>query len=96
MTEEKQTERKQLTRADVLERLKECWELLDFGREELSKEEDDKIQYNLKLADLFSDLQGAKEISSVNAIGFEYEEESEEYEEEERAGDAEEQAAPGE
>lgn len=89
MTEEKQTERKQLTRADVLERLKECWELLDFGREELSKEEDDKIQYNLKLADLFSDLQGAKEISSVNAIGFEYEEE-------ERAGAAEEQAAPGE
>lgn len=76
MAEEKQAERKQLTRADVLERLKECWELLDFEREELSKDEDDKIQYNLKLADLFSDLQGAKEITNVNAIGFEYEEES--------------------
>lgn len=96
MTEEKQTERKQLTRADVLERLKECWELLDFGREELSKDEDDKIQYNLRLADLFGELQGAKEITSVNAIGFEYEDEGEEYEEEARAGGAEEQAAPGE
>lgn len=86
MAEEKQAERKQLTRADVLERLKECWELLDFEREELSKDEDDKIQYNLKLADLFSDLQGAKEITNVNAIGFEYEEESGyENEEEERA-----------
>ncbi len=86
MAEERQTERKQLTRADVLERLKECWELLDFEREELSKDEDDKIQYNLKLADLFSDLQGAKEITNVNAIGFEYEEESGyENEEEERA-----------
>lgn len=87
MAEEKQAERKQLTRADVLERLKECWELLDFEREELSKDEDDKIQYNLKLADLFSDLQGAKEITNVNAIGFEYEEESgcENEEEEEKA-----------
>lgn len=87
MAEEKQVERKQLTRADVLERLKECWELLDFEREELSKDEDDKIQYNLKLADLFSDLQGSKEITNVNAIGFEYEEESEygDEEEEEKA-----------
>lgn len=42
--------------------------ILDGG--ELTGGQMELVQYNLKLADLFGELQGARDFSSVSAIGF--------------------------
>lgn len=61
---------KELTRTEVLTRLREIWELLKPGKEELTQAQMELVQWNIKLADLFNDLQGAKDFSPVHAIGF--------------------------
>lgn len=61
---------RELTRAEVLSRLREVWELLRLDGGELTGGQMELVQYNLKLADLFGELQGARDFSSVSAIGF--------------------------
>lgn len=61
---------RELTRAEVLTRLREVWELFRLDGGELTGGQMELVQYNLKLADLFGELQGARDFSSVSAIGF--------------------------
>ena len=61
---------KELTRTEVLTRLREVWEMLKPGKEELTQAQMESVQYNIKLAEVFNDLQGAKDFSPVHAIGF--------------------------
>ena len=88
MEERKDRKRKAITRADVLERLRDCWELLDVKTSaEIQKGIGERIEYNFKLVELFIGLNDCKELSEVGAIGFavedeESEEESPEEEEE--------------
>ena len=76
-------ERKLITRDEVLTLMHDCYEILRKARSgELTQSGTEFLNYTLKLADVYSDLQGAKNISEVSAIGFEYEE-AEESEDEE-------------
>lgn len=63
-------ERKQLTRADVLERLREIWELLPLDGEELTAAQGERVEMNFSLAKLWCDVTGNREVSEVSAIGF--------------------------
>lgn len=59
-----------LTRDDVLSRLREIWEIIDLKGDELSPSVSERIGYNLSVARLFVDLQGAKDFNEVHEIGF--------------------------
>ena len=80
---EKERERRELTRGDVLERLREVWELVRLDGRELTSAQSELVSYNLKLAALFSELQDARNFSSVDAIGFRIEDDEDESEDEE-------------
>ena len=75
--------RKIITEADILERMRECWEKLSFDRK-LSKREEDVIDTNFNLIQLYVSLKRGGEEHSF-ACGFEYEdaEDEEENEDEE-------------
>ena len=69
----KEEERKLLTRDEVLALLHDVYEHLSNTKYvELTHAALEMVQLSLKLADVYSDLQGAKNISEVGAIGFEY------------------------
>ena len=69
----KQEERKLLTRDEVLALLHDVYEHLSNTKYiELTQSALEMVQLSLKLADIYSDLQGSKNISEVGAIGFEY------------------------
>ena len=77
----KEEKRKEITRADIMERMRDCWERLSFDRK-LSKREESLIESNLYLIKLYKELnQGERDCEHTFACGFEYEEEESEYEE---------------
>ena len=78
--EEETSERRLLTREDVLERLRDCWEVCDFRNGRLSRTDKELLDMNLYIARLFTEVQEASDVSEVSsAIGFQYENEDEEY-----------------
>lgn len=80
---EKERERRELTLGEVLERLREVWELVRLDGRELTSAQSELVSYNLKLAALFSELQDARNFSSVDAIGFRIDDDEDESEDEE-------------
>lgn len=77
----KKEERKEITRADIMERLRECWERLKFDGRKLTCEIKEKLDYNFSLVDLYIKLQGKDESEQgepLFACGFEYEEDEDE------------------
>ncbi len=62
--------KRQLTRADVLERLREIWELLPMNGGELTAAQSDRIEMNFTLAKLWAEVTENREVSEVSAIGF--------------------------
>ena len=80
---EKEREWRELTRGEVLERLREVWELVRLDGRELTSAQSELVSYNLKLAALFSELQDARNFSSVDAIGFRIDDDEDESEDEE-------------
>lgn len=80
---EKERERRELTRGEVLERLREVWALVRLDGRELTSAQSELVSYNLKLAALFSELQDARNFSSVDAIGFRIDDDEDESEDEE-------------
>ncbi len=89
---ENEVQRKVLKRDEVLALLHDCYELLSNRLcAPMDADELTFLNYSFKLADVYSDLQNAKDVSTVDAIGFKYEEceeeetdeDEEEYEDEE-------------
>lgn len=80
---EKERERRELTLGEVLERLREVWELVRLDGRELTSAQSELVSYNLKLAALFSELQDARNFLSVDAIGFRIDDDEDESEDEE-------------
>lgn len=84
-TTKKDEERQTITRADIMERMRECWEKLRFDRK-LTKREEDIVGYNFNLIQFYIKLHPAPyEGEHVFACGFEYDEDEEdesEYEDE--------------
>lgn len=79
----KDKEREELTRADIMERMHECWEKLRFDRK-LTKREEDVIGYNFNLIQFYIKLNPTPyEGEHTFACGFEYEEDESEDEYEE-------------
>ena len=79
----KKEERKEITRADIMERMRECWEKLRFDRQ-LTKSEENLLDYNFNLITLYKQLPPKdNDCEHTFACGFHYEEdESEDYEDE--------------
>lgn len=81
----KKEERKTITRADIMERMRECWEKLRFDRK-LTKQEENIIDYNFHLIRLYIELHPRdNDGEHTFACGFEYpekEEDESEYDEE--------------
>lgn len=73
----------ELTRSEVLKRLREVWLALELSQGELSAGLMEIIEANFRLADIFIGLQGAKDFTKVNAIGFSVDEGDAEEEDEE-------------
>lgn len=85
----KKEERKEITRTDIMERMRECCEKLRFDRK-LTKREEDKLGYNFQLIQLYIELHprdNGGEHTFVCGFGCpgedEDEEDCEEYEDEE-------------
>lgn len=77
-------ENKQLTRGEVLQLLRVCWSrLMENGGKRSIDDLESFLHYSMKLALTFDDVEEPDEESSVQAIGFHYEEEEAEDEEEE-------------
>lgn len=77
-------ENKQLTRGEVLQLLRVCWlRLMENGGKRSADDIESFLHYSMKLALTFDNLEEPDEESSVQAIGFHYEEEEAEDEEEE-------------
>ena len=83
---EKKEERKTITRTDIMERMRECWEKLRFDRK-LTKQEENTIDYNFSLIQLYIQLSPRDNGGEHTfACGFEYDEDEEyesDYEDEE-------------
>lgn len=81
----KKEERKTITRADIMERMRECWEKLRFDRK-LTKQEENMVDYNFSLIRLYIELHPrVNDGEHTFACGFEYSEDEEdesEYEDE--------------
>lgn len=81
----KNEERKEITRADIMERMRECWEKLRFDRK-LTKQEENIVDYNFHLIRLYIELHPRdNDGEHTFACGFEYledEEDESEYEDE--------------
>ena len=84
-TTEKKEERQTITRTDIMERMRECWEKLRFDRK-LTKQEENLVDYNFSLIQLYIQLcPRSNESEHTFACGFEYHEDEEdesEYEDE--------------
>ena len=82
----KKEERKTITRTDIMERMRECWEKLRFDRK-LTKQEENIIDYNFSLIQLYIQLSPRdNDGEHTFTCGFEYDEDEEdesEYEDEE-------------
>ncbi len=77
-------ENKELTRGEVLQLLRVCWSrLMENGGKRSIDDLESFLHYSMKLALTFDNLEEPDEESSVQAIGFRYEEEEAEDEEEE-------------
>lgn len=77
-------ENKKLTRGEVLQLLRVCWlRLMENGGKRSADDIESFLHYSMKLALTFDNLEEPDEESSVQAIGFHYEEEEAEDEEEE-------------
>ena len=77
-------ENKRLTRGEVLQLLRVCWlRLMENGGKRSADDIESFLHYSMKLALTFDHLEESGEESSVQAIGFHYEEEEAEDEEEE-------------
>lgn len=77
-------ENKQLTRGEVLQLLRVCWlRLMENGGKRSIDDLESFLHYSMKLALTFDNLEEPDEESSVQSIGFRYEEEEAEDEEEE-------------
>lgn len=77
-------ENKQLTRGEVLQLLRVCWlRLMENGGKRSIDDIESFLHYSMKLALTFDNLEEPDEESSVQGIGFHYEEEEAEDEEEE-------------
>lgn len=74
-------ENEELKRGDVMIRMKDIYEKIDFLVGSLSRSDLELLEANFKLISLFVDLQGAKEVNEVSAIGFHIEDEEEDDEE---------------
>ena len=73
---------KRLTRGEVLQLLRVCWSrLMENGGKRSIDDLESFLHYSMKLALTFDHLEESGEESSVQAIGFRYEEEEEEEEE---------------
>ena len=85
-TTEKKEERKIITRTDIMERMRECWEKLRFDRK-LTKQEENIVDYNFSLIQLYIQLcPRINEGEHTFACGFECPEDEEyasDYEDEE-------------
>lgn len=69
-SEEETAERRLLTREDVLERLRDCWEVCDFRKGRLSRTDKELLDMNLYIARLFTEVQESSDVSEVSsAIG---------------------------
>lgn len=74
-------ENKRLTRGEVLQLLRVCWlRLMENGGKRSTDNIESFLHYSMKLALTFDHLEESGEESSVQAIGFHYEEEEEEKE----------------
>ncbi len=79
----KNEERKTITRADIMERMRECWEKLRFDRK-LTKREEDIVGYNFNLIQFYIKLNPAPyEGEHTFVCGFEMPEDESEYDDEE-------------
>ena len=80
MTESKTTkkeERQEITRADIMERMRECWEKLRFDRK-LTKREEDIVGYNFNLIQFYIKLTPYDNDGEyLFSCGFEYPEDEE-------------------
>lgn len=76
--------KKELTRGEVLQLLRVCWSrLMKNGGKRSTDNIESFLHYSMKLALTFDHVEESGEESSVQAIGFRYEEEEEEAEDEE-------------
>ena len=81
-------ENKQLTRGEVLQLLRMCWlRLMENGGKRSADDIESFLHYSMKLALTFDHLEESGEESSVQAIGFRYEDEEEDFEDEEEDED---------
>lgn len=62
--------KQKLTRSEVLERMREIWEILKLNRAELSNGESELIDMNFRLITLYCNLQETREFIGSSAIGF--------------------------
>ena len=86
-TTEKKEERKIITRTDIMERMRECWEKLRFDRK-LTKQEENIIDYNFHLIQLYIELHPRdNDGEDTFACGFEYPEDEEDESEYEDDGE---------
>lgn len=76
---EQEQKRKTITQADIMERMRECWERLRFDGKALTKVQENKLDYNFTLINLYIRLTQGKESDEEHlfAVGFEYEDEEE-------------------
>ncbi len=73
-------ERELLSREDVLERLRECWEILSPSKGALTPAGKEVIELNFALARIWSEVNAAEEVRECEgAIGFHYDEDEEEW-----------------
>lgn len=76
-------ENKKLTRGEVLQLLRVCWsQLMENGGNKRIEKKEGFLYYSMKLAETFKEVEELDEESSVQAIGFRYEEEEEDFEDE--------------
>ncbi|MBQ8322815.1 MAG: hypothetical protein IJX91_02490 [Clostridia bacterium] len=80
---EQEKERRLLTRADCLERLRECWEEADLKKGELTQAGKELIELNLSIIQTWERIEETDECKDhVDVIGFHYDESDEEDEDE--------------
>ena len=73
----KKEERKTITRADIMERMRECWDKLRFDRK-LTKQEENLLDYNFNLIHAYIQLTAkVNDCERTFACGFEYPEDEE-------------------
>ena len=69
--------RNTITRSDIKERMRDCWEKLRFEHK-LSRQEKSMIEYNFSLIQLFIDLDEEKQDGEhAFSVGFDYVEDDE-------------------